>query len=175
MQPGVLLKRVHSRLTPEMRWKLQHGWEFLNFGVLGLNSFVLLYLHSVRSSIQAVVCAGMAGYALVLLLQILLCRSRPRPRRLGLFRLTKKVFRLVYTAIYLTAIMLDIFAVSQRPDAAPLLAYYGALLGWVVLWGTNCFWGITLWQRIRPVICRVIRLITEQASTHMAENGGDVP
>ena len=114
MKPDVLLKRVQTRLTPEIRRKLQYGWEFLNFGVLGLNSFVLLYLHSARSSIQAVICAGMAGYALVMLLQALLCRSRPRPRRLELFRLTKKVFRLVYTAIYLTAIMLDIFAVKQN-------------------------------------------------------------
>ena len=175
MQPGVLLKRVQSRLTPEMRRKFQYGWEFLNFGVLGLNSFVLLYLHSARSSIQAVVCAGMAGYALVLLLQIFLCRSRPHPRRLELFRRTKKVFRLLYTAIYLTAIMLDIFAVSQRPDAAPLLACYGVLFCWVILWGTNCFWGIALWRRVRPVVLRTVRLITGQAPTHTAENGGDVP
>ena len=160
MQPGVLPKQVSSRLTPEMRRKLQYGWEFLNFGVLGLNSFVLLYLHSARSSIQAVICAGMAGYALVLLLQVLLCRSRPRPRRLALFRLTKKVFRLIYTAIYLTAIMLDIFAVSQRPDAAPLLVYYGVLFCWVILWGTNCFWGIALRQRVRPVICRAVSSIS---------------
>ena len=63
MQPGVLPKQVSSRLTPEMRRKLRYGWEFLNFGVLGLNSFVLLYLHSARRSIQAVICGGMAGYA----------------------------------------------------------------------------------------------------------------
>lgn len=173
MEPGGLLKGVQFRLTPEKRRRLQYGWEFLNFGVLGLNSFVLLYLHSARSSVQAIICAGMTGYALVLLLQIFLCRGRPRPRRLELFRRTKKVFRLVYTAIYLTTIMLDIFAVSQRPDAAPLLACYGALFCWVILWGTNCFWGIALWRRVRPVICRIVRPIIEQVLAYMAGDGGD--
>ena len=174
MQPDVLLKRVQTRLTPEMRRKLQYGWEFLNFGVLGLNSFVLLYLHSARSSIQAVICAGMAGYALVLLLQVLLCRSYPRLRRLERFQLTKKVFRLVYTAIYLTAIMLDILAVSQRPGATPLLAYYGVLFGWVILWGTNCFWGIALWRRVGPVIRRAVSPIAGKLlmQTKMAKRSG---
>ena len=55
MQPDILLKRVQTRLTPEMCRKLQYGWELLNFGVLGLNSFVLLYLHSARSSIPNMV------------------------------------------------------------------------------------------------------------------------
>ena len=169
MQPDILLKRVQTRLTPEMRRKLQYGWELLNFGVLGLNSFVLLYLHSARSSIQAVICAGMVGYVLVLLLQILLCRNRPHSRRLELFQLTKKMFRLVYTAIYLTATMLDILAVSRRPDAAPLLACYGLLFGWIILWGTNGFWGITLWQRVRPVIRCAVRPITEKAPTSKQE------
>lgn len=162
MKPGILLEGVQKRLTPETRRKFQYGWEILNFGILGLNSFVLLYLHSARSSIQAVICVGMAGYALVMLLQAVLCRRRPRPRRLELFRLTKRVFRLVYTAIYLTAIMLDVFAVSRQPDAAPMLACYGALFGWVVLWGTNCFWGAALWRRVRPLIRRIVRLIPQQ-------------
>lgn len=79
MEPGGLLKGVQFRLTPEKRRRLQYGWEFLNFGVLGLNSFVLLYLHSARSSVQAIICAGMTGYALVLLLQIFLCRGPHAP------------------------------------------------------------------------------------------------
>ena len=172
MKPDVLLKRVQTRLTPEIRRKLQYGWEFLNFGVLGLNSFVLLYLHSARSSIQAVICAGMAGYALVMLLQALLCRSRPRPRRLELFRLTKKVFRLVYTAIYLTAIMLDIFLAAHRPDAAPLLVFHCMSFVWVALWGTNGFWGLRLWRRVSPVICRAVRPIMERPLLQTAESEG---
>lgn len=172
MRAGALWERTKRRLTPEVRRTFQYGWEALNFGVLGLNSFVMLYLHTARASIRAVICAGIAGYALVFPLQAILCRRRPRSRRLERFRLTKKVFRLVYTAIYLTAIMLDILAVPRRPDAVPLLVYYSVLAVWVILWGTNCFWGIRLWRRLRPVLARVIPSVTEKAPAQMAEKRG---
>lgn len=152
MNPDIWPQRIQRRLTPAARRMLRYGWEALNFGILGPAGFVMLYLHSARSSIQAVVGAGMAGYALALPLQAVLCRGYSRLRRLERLRRTKTVFRLIYTAIYLTAILLDILTVSREPGAGPLLACRSVLFGWVCLWGTNGLWGNRLWRRIRPVL-----------------------
>ncbi|WP_133304215.1 hypothetical protein [Ruthenibacterium lactatiformans] len=114
-------------------------WDGFSLGVLGLNSFIMLYHHSVQGPIQYVVCAGAVGYCLVLCFQSILYRHCP-VRRMQILKLSQRAFRLIYTAIYLTSIMLNIIAASQMPDSTTLMAYYGMVFIWAAAWGTKFFW-----------------------------------
>lgn len=137
-----------EKRTPGVLARFKKIWEWISFGVLGLNSFIMLYFHSINSEIRYVVCAGALGYTAVLSLQTFLYRHYPK-RRLYLIKLSKKVFRLIYTAIYLTAIMLNIIAASQVPNNIPSMVYYGWLFVWAAIWGTNCLWSNILVKKIK--------------------------
>lgn len=139
---------------PALRRGLQRIWEWISFGVLGINSFIMLYYRSAQGSIQYVVCAGAAGYALVLLLQSILYRHYPE-RRMRILKLTRKVFRLIYTAVYLTFIMMNIIVAAQMQNGVPLMIYYGWVFIWVAIWGTNCFWAQKIHRLLKAFTFRV--------------------
>lgn len=125
-------------------------WDIFMFAVVGLNSFILL-LHRSRAnqSFSYVVCAGAALYFFVLLGQtILLLRRDDRHERLVA---TKRVLRLVYTAIYLTSIMLEVIPLSEISGNEPIIAYKGFLFFWAALWGTNFLWLGQVCRRLRAV------------------------
>lgn len=151
MDQHTLSGPLPDRLPPAVRNRIRRVWEWLSFGVLGLNSFIMLYFHSAQGGIRYVVCAGAAGYALVLFLQTILYRHRPS-RRMQVVKLSRKVFRLIYTAVYLTSVMLNIIAASQLPNKVPLMVYYGWLFIWAAIWGTNCFWGKKAYMIARSII-----------------------
>ena len=127
-------------------------WDILTFGVVGVNSFILLlYKHSVRSKLKYVICIGAVAYMVILLLQAILLRKHPdRRRRLTT---TKRVFRLIYTALYLTAIMMDILA-ATLPGSELQLAYNICLFVFVSLWGTNFLWIWQIYRRFRDFLSR---------------------
>lgn len=133
--------------------RLQRVWEWFSIVVLGLNSFILLYYRSTRGSIQYVVCAGATGYFLVVVFQTILYRRQP-DRRMQILKLSQRAFRLIYTAIYLTSVMLNILAISQTPNQTDLMAYYGLTFIWAAAWGTNCFWLNRMVQMLKPLLKR---------------------
>lgn len=134
-----IIEKLKTKDTPEMRSILRTIWEGFNIGILGLNSFILIYLHEQSNEeIKYVICSAALAYALVFLVETILLRGNPQ--KLVIVRKTKKIFRLIYTAIYLTVIMLEIIVVSELPDPARIMAYYGAMFIWVAVWGTNCLW-----------------------------------
>lgn len=122
-------------------WKLlsHQIQKWFSFGIVGLNSFVLLYYHSEQEDFQKVVLAGAVSYAVVLFLQTIFYRHTPE-RRVRILRLTKKVFRLIYTAVYLTSIMMNIIVASETLTPALPMVYYSCFFVWTMLWGTNCLW-----------------------------------
>ena len=134
-----ITEKLKTKDTPEMRSTLRAVWEGFNIGILGLNSFILIYLHEQSNEeIKYVICSAALAYALVFLSETILLRDRPQ--KLMIVRKTKKIFRLIYTAIYLTVIMLEIIVVAELPNPARIMAYYGAMFIWVAVWGTNCLW-----------------------------------
>lgn len=145
------LESWSDRLTPAVRDKIRRIWEWFNFGVLGLNSFMMLYFHSAQGGIRYVVCAGAVGYAGILSFQTILYRHCPK-RRMQVVKLSRKVFRLIYTAVYLTSVMLNIIAASQLPGSVPLMVYYGWLFVWAAVWGTNCFWRKKAFIIVRSIL-----------------------
>lgn len=121
---------------------LRLAWDVLNLGVIGLNSFILLYFKcGYGDGMNQVVCFGGTAYAFVLLVQTLFLRKMPEKRQKAVYQ-TKKIFRLIYTALYLTVIMLNVISVTEVSTEGQevLLSYYGVLFIWVSLWGTNCLW-----------------------------------
>ena len=118
-------------------------WDIFSFAVLGLNSFILL-LHD----LVYVICAGAVAYVFVMIGQTCFLFKQKRRRRILL--VTKKLFRLVYTLIYLTAIMLDILILAEAPGNELALAYNGCLFIWILLWGTNFLWIPQLFRLFDP-------------------------
>lgn len=120
-------------------------WDVFMFSVIGLNSFILLiHRHREHSGLKYVICAGAVAYLFVLIFQTIFLWKKPNRRLILLF--TKKIFRIIYTAIYLTAIMLDVLAIAEIPGKEWQIAYNGFLFIWVTLWGTNFLWIKQLYQ-----------------------------
>ncbi len=131
-----------SRLYQNNQGAFRLSWDVLNIGVIGLNSFIfLLYKSSGYEGLDTVICFGAAAYALILLGQAVFFRRQSAKRQEAVYQ-TKRIFRLIYTALYLTKIMLDVIRITAQPAKGQegLLAYYGFLFIWVSLWGTNCLW-----------------------------------
>lgn len=123
-------------------------WDIFMFSVVGLNSFILLlYRHGNHSGLKYVICAGATSYLFVLLIQTIFLRRKTGRRQILFF--TKKIFRLIYTAIYLTAIMLDVLTIAEVPGKEWQLSYNGFLFIWVILWGTNFLWLKQVYQFLK--------------------------
>lgn len=124
-------------LTPKLCRRLGRIWEAINIGIIGLNSFVMLYFRRQSNiNMKQVIAVGAVAYALVLLVETIALNNE---KRLRWVRVTKKIFRLIYTGIYLTCIMLDILA-AKRAGEEEVFTYYAISFVWVAIWGTNCLW-----------------------------------
>lgn len=144
-------KSIVERISPPIRQRIRLVGEALNIGVLGLSSFIALYYRGVgNAAMKYVIATGAIAYALVLLTQAILLRKNED--RISILFTTKKVFRLIYTAIYLTCVMLEILAAAEHPGTEKLLSYYGFLFIWVALWGTNCLWLKKVWTKIATLL-----------------------
>lgn len=135
---------------------LQALWQGFSIGVIGFNSYLMLLSRcAANRGLKHVVCAGITAYAAVFLFQAVRLRRAPaRLRRVA--GQTRVVFRLVYTALSLTAILLDVLALLRRPGPVdPLrLALYGWNFGFMTLWGTFCLWGPPALARVRGLLAR---------------------
>lgn len=129
--------KIMGSLSPQLRHQLGTIWEAVNIGIIGLNSFVMLYFrrHS-NINMKQVIAAGAVAYALVLLAETIALNNE---KRLHWVRATKIIFRLIYTGIYLTCIMLDILA-AKRAGEEEVFTYYTISFVWVAIWGTNYLW-----------------------------------
>lgn len=133
------VRRARAWLTPARCHRLLSVWDGCNIGVLGLSSYLLLYLRGTADpGLKHVICWGAVGYILTLAVQAAVLRGCTG--RLQAMRTTRTVFRLLYTALYLTALMIDIFALSGQPDTAGQMTWQGALCLWACIWGTRCLW-----------------------------------
>lgn len=142
------IKKVWGLLTHPRFQKIR---EWLNYGVLGLNNFILLYYRNEQGGgFQKVVLTGAVSYAAVLSLQSISYRHTPE-RRMQVLKFTKKVFRLIYTAVYLTSIMMNIIVASETSNHVLPMVCYGWMFIWTTLWGTNCLWI----HKAIPIVCRL--------------------
>lgn len=142
-----MIEELKTRFTPEVRDNVRTIWKGVNIGILGLNSFLLMFFREQdNKGIKYVICSGAAAYVLVFFMETVIFHNSPQ--KLTVVRKTEKIFRLIYTAIYLTAIMIDIIEVSEQPNPDRIMAYYGAIFIWVALWGTKCLWIQSLYPKV---------------------------
>jgi len=162
----MMLKQwAYDRIPPQIQARLRTIWEVFNVAFLGLNGYLLLYHRSAfDTGLRHVILSGAVFYALILLIQLI--RYWRKPEWLGAFRTTKKVFRLIYTAFYLTGIMINVCAMPMGRQSTGLLLWYGIQFCWAVLWGTNCFW-------LSKATKAVYRVILEKKSQKTAPADGN--
>ena len=158
-----------ARFVSRHRAGLLLLWDVVTFAVVGLNSFILLlYKYKANRGLKYVICTGTVAYLLVLLFQAVTLRKHTGRRKILLN--TKRIFRLVYTAIYLTAIMIDMLAMAKMPGNEWRLSYNGFLFAWVVLWGTNFLWIGQVYRFARRRLMNLARRKKEHPPA--AEQGG---
>lgn len=135
----MLKQWIQDYITIQIQARLRTMWEVFNITFLGLNSYLLLYHRSTfDTGLRHVILFGAVFYAIILLVQLI--RYWHKSAWIGAFRTTKNVFRLIYTAFYLTGIMINVCAVPMGRQSIHLLVWYGIQFCWAILWGTNCFW-----------------------------------
>lgn len=141
-------RHLRGFLIPLSDWLRLHSgrlrvlWDGFSIGVLGLNSFILLYYrYGQHNGMDYVIISGAVGYAAILFAQAIWLRAKPSKRHKTAHRI-KSVFRLIYTAMYLTAIMLEVIesSAAKAPGYEKHLMFYGIVFLGVGLWGTNCLW-----------------------------------
>lgn len=69
----------------------------------------------------------------------------------GRYTSPELVFRLVYTALYLTTVVLDVLAIIEqpRPRYVRQLVFYGWNFIDMSVWDTFCLWGTEVWERLK--------------------------
>ena len=128
-------------------------WDVFSIGLLGLNSFVmLLYRDDIEAPMKYVVSAGALAYVIILLLETILLRRDPR--RLKTVYRTRKVFKVIYALIYMTALMIRIISVLQSKETGYIrvTAWYGFLFLFAGLWGFSFRWLPKLGERSKPFL-----------------------
>lgn len=136
-----------ARISSETRVKARRAWQAFNLGVLSLNSFIMLQYATTVRGLAYTVSAAAIGYVVVLLIQSIVLRKRPD--KIESMLITRKVFRLLYTALYLTSIMLQVIAASGTADPVGTYRYCGVAFFWVLIWGTNVLWGRPVWGFVK--------------------------
>ncbi|HJD20344.1 MAG TPA: hypothetical protein H9915_00835 [Candidatus Gemmiger faecigallinarum] len=104
------------------------AWQGLSIGVIGLNSYLMLLNRTANIGLKKVVWFGLFAYTAAFCILTFWLRREPGRRQHIALRI-KAAFRLLYTALYLTAVMLDVLAITAQPDVGDrwMLVYYGCL------------------------------------------------
>lgn len=129
-------------------------WSIVSMMVLAINSYVLmLYRNRENQSITYIVVVMILLYLIVM--PLLTCRLKQHPKRQRILGRVNKGFRVFYTGISLTAVILNMIAASpvveesldafivEQQGKAPLLILTAVM-------GFSCFWSpklITMFKR----------------------------
>lgn len=117
-------------------YKITSNW--LQFSLIGIISYISLYFRAEHiSGVGMVIIFGGVSYTLVYAVEMMRIREIEQKRKNIIF--VKLIFRLVYTAIYLTVIIIDIIKLAGDSNKWALMIN-GLLFIWVLIWGTRDFW-----------------------------------
>ena len=146
-----------SCFVNRLRKILRLLWDILNIGIIGLNSFlILLYRYGDSYKMKYVICFACVAYIVVFCIQAVVLKSTPDKRQRTVYQ-TRRIFRLIYTALYLTVIMLEVLAVTSQPttETNRQLAYYGVMFLWTGMWGTNFLWLRKAGRKVKDTMSHV--------------------
>lgn len=148
------VERLLRWAQPRQR-ALRLAWQGFGIGVIGLNSYLMLLNRTTDIGLKKVVLFGLLAYAAVFCFLTVWLRREPHRRR-RIAQQIKTLFRLIYTALYLTTVMLDVLAITARPDGGGrwMLVYYGWLFLGMGVWGTNCLWGPRAFEWLKGKLAR---------------------
>lgn len=134
---GVKIERMRPYLTAV--------WDILSIGVMGISSFVTLFVRNQELTAMAhLIMLALIAYILLLTAEFLFLRILKKDRNWReTLRFTRKVFRLIYTAIYLTIIAANLcgtVGLAAAGDATGVLIQNVITFIGVALIGTSCLW-----------------------------------
>jgi hypothetical protein len=132
-------------------------WDLLYIGVIGLNSYILLiYNNRQEPELIYVICAAAAIYVVTLIL--LLIKLRRHKRRREILYSIRKIFRIIYTAVYLTIIMLHIIRMGSfetiSNEQRIALIYNISMFFIIAAIGTSSFWLKKVIKKVLKASCR---------------------
>lgn len=130
-------------------------WDILYVGVIGVNSFILLVLNNRNEHKLIYVICAMAVLYITVLLTILIKFRKSKQLRKILYS-ARKIFRIIYTAIYLTIIMLHLIRLglfNTIQDEDKLNVTYNIIsFIFILIVGSSSFWwkkAVNLLNRVR--------------------------
>ncbi|MBK1810026.1 hypothetical protein JHL18_05130 [Clostridium sp. YIM B02505] len=150
------VKLLISKLYEEFRKSksIRALWDFIYIGVIGLNSYIWLFHNNRNEPKMKYVIVGMAIVYVVtsFLLSVMFRGDKLRRQKIYLVR---KIFRLIYTAVYLTIIMLHLINLGlfdTIPDGKVELLIYNIVMFIVIaITGTISLW----WKKVLDIILNI--------------------
>lgn len=132
--------------------KLIFLWDVVFIGIVGMNSFIILFHHNWNNEISSmhidpmtkVIGAATLSYLIIFIVQVtILMRKKIYATRRAMLYTTRKVFRLVYTLVCLVIIMikqieLGIFDSENLPPA--VVVQSAAMFMGTLILGTTSLW-----------------------------------
>ena len=117
--------------------KVQSAIHIVQLSLISIASYFLLLFRTAHiTGLGNVIIFGILFYTVVYVIEFTRNRGETKKRRI---LLVKRVFGLIYTAIYLAAIMIEIIHCCTANDNLRL-TLQSLLFVWVALWGTRDFW-----------------------------------
>ena len=117
--------------------KVQAAVNIVQLSLISIASYFLLLFRTAHiTGLGNVIIFGILFYTVVYVIEFTRNRGETKKRRI---LLVKRVFGLIYTAIYLAAIMIEIIHCCTANDNLRL-TLQSLLFVWVALWGTRDFW-----------------------------------
>lgn len=147
-----LILKLHEKIIDSKNVVML--WDFLYIVIIELNSYILLiYNNRQESKMIYVICAMAAAYVTILL-TIFIKFEKGNQRRKVLY-FTRKIFRIIYTVVYLTIIMLHLIrmgpfeAISNEEKIA--IIYNIVMFVLILMIGTISFW----WKKALNMILKL--------------------
>lgn len=129
-------------------------FDILYIGVIGLNSYILLiHKNQNEEKLIYVICAAAFSYVLTLI--ILLIKLRKKKKLRETLYLTRKIFKVIYTILYLTIIMIHLIRLSSLEEVSNgqmiVIIYNIVMFIIILLINIISFW----WRKVLNMILKV--------------------
>lgn len=130
-------------------------WDILYVGFIGVNSYILLiYNNSNEPKMMRVICAMTVAYVTSLITILIKLREDKKLRKI--LYLTNKIFRLIYTATYLTIIVLHLIRLGSFKTISSFqsgaVIYNIIMFFFIAIIGTSSLW----WKKALNAIIKRI-------------------
>lgn len=161
---------INRNIYKKNQVKLNALWDFILIVFLGANSFVRLLSTYSRKDIRHITYALMIAYIITFMIEVtghLVYKKNAHIRHTLNF--TRKVFRLIYTGVCATAIMLQIIQTNSYEGNQSLFSNVIKLLFTLIV-GTSCLWSKIFLKWVKKRCKSINRIFSKNWTSNYGRN-----